>query len=173
MFTQFDVFLAFVAVNLVLAGMVILFVHTMTNKVIQKVTAVYELVQKGENERKRIRRNGIIARVLRQLSKELTFGEWVGTMNYGSELTTLSLRGVDVGLVVDDARDSSERGQLCALIQGYPTIESCTDDLKYFVREILRVIERENDRREREALANPADDPTVSLAEIGAPVDRI
>lgn len=167
--TQFNVFLVFVAVQLVFSVVVVLFVYRMIHYVTEKIKTVYDLVLKGENERKRIRRNGIIARVLRQLSKELTFGEWVGTMNYGSELTTVSLRGVDVGLVVDDARDSSERGQLCALVQGYPTIESCADDLKYFVREIVRTVERENNRREYEALANPADDPNVSLAEIGAP----
>ena len=141
-------FFAFTAVNLVLTLGVILFIYIMAQRVIQKVTGVYELVLKAENDRKRIRRNGIVARVLRQLNKEMTFGENLGIMNYGSELTRVFLRGVDVGLVVDDARDSSERGQLCALIQGYPTIESCTDDLKYFVREIVRTVERENDRLE-------------------------
>ena len=147
-------FFAFTVVNLVLAIAVIIFVYAMTQRVIQKVTAVYELVLKAENDRKRIRRNGIVARVLRQLGKEMTFGENLGIMNYGSGLTRVFLRGVDVGLVVDDARDSSERGQLCALIQGYPTIESCTDDLKYFAREVVRTVERENDRLEHVSSLN-------------------
>lgn len=152
MFTEFGIsfVLAFAIVQLVLSVVVIFYLYTMNHKMAGQITSLSDLILKVDNENRRRRRNGAIARVLRQLANAVDQQNYSVT-HPSSEVTRVFLHGVSIDLAVDDTRDSSERGQLCAVIEGYPTIQSCLDDLKHFVR---RIVELSNKKIRDAALNN-------------------
>lgn len=128
-----------IVLSLVLGFVVVVFlavVGVLVNRNIKSTQNLQQLIIKQEGDRVAAKRNGLFARVFRELNRPEGFIPYTYQRVEFNIMELYFGGGVSINIAVRENLGSFERGQLVACAKGHRTIHSCEEDIKIFVKHI-------------------------------------